>query len=647
MVQGIRIDIGETAGAFMTDSLDQKEKISLRVTEAQDSFALESEPVESPPNAAFQSPASLDGAPDFGGRFKVLELIGEGGMGVVYKVLDPALNKIFAVKVLKTVLASDKQALKRFEREAEAAISLNHHGLVSIYEHSLTADGTPFLVMDFIDGESLADVIAKSGRIETERSLRLFAQIVEALQHVHSAGLVHRDVKPRNILLFKTETGEESVKLVDFGIAKEAAQVGATTLGVTQTGEFLGSPLYMSPEQCHGAELEHRSDIYSAGCVFYEMLTGATPFASNNPVKIVVGHLNEKPTPPSSLTSDKPALADALDRIVLRCLEKNPDYRYITAAALLHDLNLVEQKQNPFKERAKSERKALLAIGALMGLAFCATVGASLIPFDTGSITGVIRPYAGALFIGSVIVFLSLSKFMTSLRSKGQQPQSLTVAMIPWVVSYMTMSASYVMLPRVPDEPIAVTFYLIALASALLGLFGVFFNYAATPKESFFAPLENASLRAPTAEEERLLRLFRVFILLTATFMALYCKAPTTAWLSTVLPFINPVLFLLATGGVCFSIARKFKRRKDQVKPGDRWLLLACGSFLIYVVSDLGQVYLDTLKNNFMIAMPQYTPLYNAVVTLEFASMILTAAFVMACLARRSSVSPFGKSDGW
>lgn len=673
----------------MSDSLDQKEKISLRVTgEAgsalgedggadstgngsalNDSIIYDS-PVNDAAVAGFGPEASAadsagessslllsapfskthtppDGVPDFGGRFQVLEEIGEGGMGVVYKVFDPALDKVFAVKVLKSVLASDKQALKRFAREAEAAISLNHPGLVSVYEHGVTADGTPFLIMDFIDGENLADTLAKDGKIEISRTVHLFTQVIEALQHVHAAGLVHRDIKPRNIILYKTETGEESIKLVDFGIAKEAGQVGATTFGVTQTGEFLGSPLYMSPEQCHGAELNHRSDIYSAGCVLYEMLTGATPFASNNPVKIVVGHLNEKPTAPSSLMLEKSARAQALDGITLQCLEKNPDYRYHSAAALLHDLKLVENEQNPFRERAKQSRKMLFAYGGLMAMMLCLVVGASFIPFDTGGLTGAIRPFAVPLFIASVISFLALSKFMALMRSRGKQPQSQFATMAPWVVSYFAMIGTYVMLPKVPDEPVAVITYVGAFILSLLGLFGVFFRYMAAPKESFLAPLEHAGVRAPTAEENRLLRLFRTFILLTAACMALYCKAPPTLWLSNILPFVGPSLFLMATGGISFSIARKFKRRKEDVKPGDRWLLLACGSFFLYIVSDLVQVYLDILKNNFLIALPQYTPLYSAVVSLEFVSMILTVAFLMAFLSRRSSVSPFGKSDGW
>lgn len=645
----------------MTDSIEQKEKISLRVTDAVDSTAADAVadlsgekvvkdtevPVPQFQDSAPQTPAPVDAAPDFSGRFQVLNRIGEGGMGVVYKVFDPALEKVFAVKVLKSFLAGDKQALKRFEREADAAISLNHHGLVSIYEHGVTADGTPFLLMDYVDGENLAEVIAHGGRIETSRCLRLFSQVIEALQHVHSAGLIHRDIKPRNIILFKTETGEEAIKLVDFGIVKESVHAGDTTSGVTQTGDFLGSPLYMSPEQCHGAELEQRSDIYSAGCVFYEMLTGATPFASNNPVKIVVGHLNEKPTPPSTLMPDKPVLSEALDRITLKCLEKNPDYRYHSAAALLHDLSLVESNQNPFRERAKQDRKLLFAFCSLMGLMMCVVVGASFIPFDTGTVTGAIRPHAVPIFIVSVLTFLSLSKLMTVMRTRGQTPQSRAVTMVPWTVSYLSMLGAYVMLPKVPDEPSAVIAYVCAFALTLVGMFGVFFRYLSAPKESFLAPLENAGHRSPTADENRLLRLFRTFILLTAAFMALYCKAPTTAWLSNILPFVGPALFLLATAGVAFSVARKFRRKKEQIRPGDRWLLLGCGSFLAYIMSDLGQVVLDTLKNNFMIALPQYTPIYSAVVTLEFASMILTVAFAMVFLARRSSVSPFGKSDGW
>ena len=372
------------------DPSDQKEKIFLHVTEeasetaelvekceaetASASTALDSvassssESRSSSSEGAPQVSIAMDAQPDFAGRFETLELIGEGGMGVVYKVRDPALDKCFAVKILRSHLAKDRQALKRFQREADALIKLNHPGLVAVYEQGVLGDGTPYIVMDFVEGENLADVLRANGRMDVQRAVKVFDQVLEAIEHVHHSSLVHRDVKPRNIILSKSEDGEDQIKLVDFGIAKEAGTDDGTVAGVTQTGDFLGSPFYMSPEQCQGAEPEHRSDIYSAGCVLYEMLTAKTPFASPNPVKVVVGHLSEKPVAPSTIVSEKSTLISELDFIVLKCLEKSPDKRYQSAASIREDLAACMDNRSPHKDRQNSKRQTagLSALAALL-----------------------------------------------------------------------------------------------------------------------------------------------------------------------------------------------------------------------------------------------------------------------------------------
>jgi serine/threonine protein kinase len=646
------------------ESLDQKEHISLRVTDAE-SVAGESAPggasadrskssgehsrssaehsISGASKAGPEEPGPPAEAPDFGGRFDVLELIGEGGMGLVYKVFDPALQKVFAVKVLKSVLASDKQALKRFEREAEAAIKLNHPNLVSIYEHSVLPDGTPFLVMDFIDGENLAQTIASNKRLDPARCLNIFQQIAEALEQVHAAGLVHRDVKPRNIILCKNEFGEETVKLVDFGIAKDASQPGATTVGVTQTGDFLGSPLYMSPEQCQGEELDARSDIYSAGCVLYEMLTGATPFASNNPVKIVIGHLNEKPTAPSLLTNESSCMAADLDAVVSRCLEKNPARRFSSAGELRSNLAAVTETSSPFQER--SQLKSVFGFAMIAGIIAMVSLAYALpmLPFDlSGTLIDSFRPYAATVFAGDLVCFLSLTAVMTHLRTKGQLPQLNKMLMIPWLVSYGGLLPSYLSLPHVPvDSPFS-TVYWIAYAGVSIAAVFMWSKYFAAPKTALSAAIG----RIPTAQENENLALFRKCLLFSATWFFMFFKAPQTEGLSTLLPFICPLALLTAGSILCFKLARRL-RNAQKIQAGDRWALLSLLSVITSFAAQLLGVTVQFMSGMFLLPYPQAQALANSASVGQMAAIVIAFVFGFVWLSRRNSMSHFGKTDGW
>ena len=293
----------------------------------------------SDPNAAAQPTMSAEQvAANLGDDYEVLGLLGQGGMGVVYKVRDRKLNKVFAVKVLNPNLVEDSQSVKRFEQEAKAATALTHVNLAAVYDYGMGKQGAPYLVMDYLDGASLADLIVKEGFLDQGRAVDIFTQIAEALVSAHAKGVIHRDVKPSNIVVCQHE-GTEIVKLVDFGIAKVLPSE-ARSAQMTQTGEIFGSPLYMSPEQCLGNKVDFRSDIYAFGCVMYEALTGVAPFAAENPIKTIMKHLNDAPLPIEKLPHDF-GISSNLERILMHCLEKDASHRYQTAADLLRDLEAI------------------------------------------------------------------------------------------------------------------------------------------------------------------------------------------------------------------------------------------------------------------------------------------------------------------
>jgi serine/threonine protein kinase len=269
-------------------------------------------------------------------KYEILGVLGRGGMGAVYKARHKFLDKVFAVKVLNPQLISNASSLKRFKQEAQAASRLTHPNLVAVYDFGTGKTGHPFLVMDCLEGKSLGELLAEEGFLEPSRTIDLFVQVCEAVSHAHEKGIVHRDIKPNNIIITKRE-GNDFVKIVDFGIAKLLPNEAKVTQELTQTGEIFGSPLYMSPEQCQGLKLDARSDIYSIGCVMYETLCGKPPISGANPLQTLIMHLNVKPVPFSQLDHDYAIPAD-LESVVSTCLEKDPADRYQTVEDLRMDL---------------------------------------------------------------------------------------------------------------------------------------------------------------------------------------------------------------------------------------------------------------------------------------------------------------------
>jgi len=260
-----------------------------------------------------------------GKRYEIDEVLGEGGMAKVFRGDDRVLNRTVAVKILSPQFAEDQQFVDRFRREAQSAAGLNHPNVVSVYD-SGSQGNVHYIVMEYVQGRTLRDVIRQDGRLLPERVTEIAESVALALAAAHDKGLVHRDIKPGNIML----TGDGQVKVMDFGIAR-----ATSSDTITQTAAVLGTASYLSPEQAQGEPVDGRSDIYSLGVVLYELLTGRPPFSGDSPVTIAYKHVTEDPVEPGRLNPD---VSDALDAIVMKAMAKNPDHRYQTAAEIGDDL---------------------------------------------------------------------------------------------------------------------------------------------------------------------------------------------------------------------------------------------------------------------------------------------------------------------
>ncbi|CAN5327063.1 hypothetical protein BH10CYA1_BH10CYA1_30030 [soil metagenome] len=288
-----------------------------------------------------------------GGKYKIISLLGAGGMGKVYWVCQVFLDADFALKVLDIHRVFDDVQMRRFQFEAKAANSLSHPNLVKVHDFGLLETNQPYLVMDKIEGTTLADYIRQKGELSLQEAAPLFEQICSGLAYAHEKGIVHRDVKPSNIILVAdTKPGTEgSIKILDFGIAKLASEEGGEMQQLTRTGEVFGSPLYMSPEQCTGSPVDHRSDIYSLGCVLFEALTGTPPHMGANALRTMMLHQSE-PAPLLKQASLGKSFPPALEEVVKKMLQKNPNDRYQNMALVADDLNSVATNKKIAKPKA-------------------------------------------------------------------------------------------------------------------------------------------------------------------------------------------------------------------------------------------------------------------------------------------------------
>ena len=263
-----------------------------------------------------------------GGRYQLGAVIGRGGMAEVLLARDLRLNREVAVKVLRTDLARDPSFQGRFRREAQAAASLDAPSIVTVYDTGEDEDGVPYIVMERVQGRTLREVLQTEGRLLPQRALEVTADVCSALEVAHAAGIVHRDIKPANVML--TPNGE--IKVMDFGIARAAAGSNST---MTQTAAVIGTAAYLSPEQARGEHVDARSDIYSAGCLLYELITGSPPFVGDSPIAVAYQHVREDPAPPSAYDE---TLSPDIDAVILKAMAKNPANRYQSAQEMRQDL---------------------------------------------------------------------------------------------------------------------------------------------------------------------------------------------------------------------------------------------------------------------------------------------------------------------
>ena len=266
-------------------------------------------------------------------RYEILEVIGTGGMAVVYKARCHRLNRLVAIKILRDDLAQDAEFRRRFHDESQAVAMLSHPNIMAVYDVSKSSD-LEYIVMELLDGITLKQYMQKKGEpLSWKEALHFITQIMKALSHAHGRGIIHRDIKPQNIMVLR----DGSIKVADFGIARLASAAQSTL-----TQEALGSVHYISPEQARGSRIDARSDIYSAGVVLYEMLTGRLPYEGDSPVSVAIQHINSIPLAPRELNPDIP---EALEAITMKAMASNVEQRYLSADAMLADLE--EFRKNP------------------------------------------------------------------------------------------------------------------------------------------------------------------------------------------------------------------------------------------------------------------------------------------------------------
>lgn len=290
-------------------------------------------------------------------RYEIESFVGKGGMSTVYKARHLHMDRLVALKFLKEGLIADNDALQRFKRESLAVSSLDHPNIVKAYGFGI-AGRSPYMAMEYVQGTSLADVLKQEGRLSKEEALPLFEQILEALAHAHEKGVIHRDLKPSNVMLVGAE---RQPKLVDFGIAKILPETGQELQKLTQTGDVLGTVVYMSPEQCMASPLDSRSDLYSMGCLMYEVLDGEPPFKGDTALITIAKHLNEKPRASEYVTGD-------LGGAILKALEKEPIRRFQSARELNEALSNPEPHLLPKSQPVSYGKVAVLIMILLVAV---------------------------------------------------------------------------------------------------------------------------------------------------------------------------------------------------------------------------------------------------------------------------------------
>ncbi len=329
---------------------------------------------EQSPTVTWQAPTfRLSRGSVFASRYEVIEEIGQGGMGTVYKVFDQKVKEKIAIKMIKPAVAFDQSILERFNNEVKIVRKIVHKNVCRMYDLS-ESEGMHFITMEYVSGEDLSGLIKRIGQLSNKKAVFITKQICEGLAEAHSLGIIHRDLKPQNVMLDK----HGDVRIMDFGIARSLF-----TKGLTETGMLIGTPEYMSPEQVEGIVVDARSDIYSMGVILYEMLTGLVPFEGNTPMSVALKHKTDMPANPRTFNASIP---ESLNRLILKCLEKDPDKRFQSAREVIEALDQLDvgthsavrtgvRERPPTRKdtvRKPGSKKILVPVLGLIGLAAAA-----------------------------------------------------------------------------------------------------------------------------------------------------------------------------------------------------------------------------------------------------------------------------------
>ena len=377
------------------------------------------------------------------GRFKIEELIGQGGMGKVYRARHLALDRIVCLKMLKTALLEDPTLVGRFEREAKAASRLNHPNGIQVLDFGRNdADGSLYIVMEYVQGKDLRIVLRDEWPLPEERLCNIMAQALDALTEAHAHNVIHRDLKPENIMVEERRDHSDFVKVLDFGIAKI---LDSDAPGLTRNDVVCGTPQYMAPEQATGSTLDARCDLYAIGVILYQMTTGHLPFDGQNSMEVLTRHVNEVPVPPRKRQPDAP-ISEAMEALILRALEKDPAYRPQSAQEFRMLLLDVAKKRAPVEVNSSAPTQPAAALPAPPGPA---AVVASRTPAGKSG-----RPRRIAASVGgaSLAMLLLAGALLSGRRSASVQTAPGVAAASPIATTTGTQSA-----PQQPGAQAAAT----------------------------------------------------------------------------------------------------------------------------------------------------------------------------------------------